>query len=190
MNQSKGSIEVRVDGSVGTILIDRPGRANALSRRLVDSLHEKLDDFHSAGRVRAVILTGVGSTFCSGSDLLEIQQAYEEDSPFEIWQRDSQLLLDLILKMLRFPKPIVAAVNGDAVGSGVALVLACDVVVASQEASLCVPEARRGLSPGPTLPLLSFRLGTSVAARLLFTADSVDAEVAEKTGAVSRIGPK
>lgn len=182
MSQEAGEIQVRVDAPVGTIVISRPQRANALDRQLLRRFLEALHDLHSSGQVKAVIVTGGGATFCSGTDLRELNQSFQEDAPFEVWHQDSQLWLEIIETMLRFPKPVIAAVNGPAVGAGVALMLAADFVIASETASLSVPESHRGLSAGPTLPLLNFRLGASVAAQLLFTSCVVDADRAEKLG--------
>ena len=84
--------------------------------------------------------------------------------------------------MLRFPKPIICAVNGPVVGSGLALMLASDVVVASDKATISIPESLRGLSPGLSVPLLSFRLGTGLASKLLFGGETVDASASKQMG--------
>lgn len=166
----------------GTIILDRPNKRNALSRELLAALAQAFDDFHQERSVRAVILTGAGSAFCAGMDLGEMRSASEAENAYELWREDAVLYRDLIEKMLRFPKPIVAAVNGPAIAGGAGLVLACDLVVAAPSAKFALPEPRRGLVAGMVAPLLTFRCGGSHAARLLLTAEPVFAEEAQRIG--------
>ena len=169
-------VETRKDAPSGTIILNRPDKRNAVNGQIVTELIEAFDDFMQERSVRAVVLTGAGGVFCSGSDLAEIQIASENPDHFAIWHKESQQLKMLIETMLRFPKPIIAAINGPVMGLGTALMLAADVVVAAQSASVAFPEARRGLSTGFTSPLLSFRLGTGAAASLLLTGKTLDAD--------------
>jgi len=172
------NVQIRKDGPSGTIVINRPDRRNALSREIVEMLIQALDDFHNEKSVRAVILTGTGDTFCSGTDLHQLRETSEGKNSLELWQKDALSMLELIEKMLRFPKPIIASVNGWVVGSGLALVLASDVVVAGDEAKLIMPEAQLGLNAGITTPLLNFRAGSGNATRILYAGTTVDAKEA------------
>ena len=92
------------------------------------------------------------------------------------------LYRDLMEKMLRFPKPLIAAVNGPAVAGGAGLVLACDIVVAADEATFGLPEPRRGIVAGLVVPLLVFRVGGGQAADLLLTGQLIDAAGAHRIG--------
>lgn len=176
------NVQIRKDGPSGTIVINRPDRRNALSREIVEMLSQALDDFYAEKSVSAVILTGTGDTFCSGTDLHQLKETSESPNALETWHRDARGFLELIEKMLRFPKPIIASINGWVVGSGVSLMLASDIVVAGTESQLLMPEARRGLNAGITTPLLSFRIGTSMASSILYSATSIAAENALKLG--------
>ena len=114
--------------------------------------------------MRGVILTGAGSAFCAGMDLAEMLAAGRAGRPHEQWQADSVVYHDLIEAMLRFPKPLVAAVNGPAVAGGAGLVMACDLVVATRGASLAFPSRAAASWPGMVAPLLAFRVGAARAA--------------------------
>ena len=181
------NVQVRVDEPSGTITLNRPNQKNALSRELVESLIAAFEDLHQEKRVRAVILTGAGSTFCAGTDLHQIRETSGSEYSLERWYDDAMQLQRLIEMMLRFPKPIIAAVNGWAIGSGLALVLAADIVIVGQNSKLQLPEARRGLSAGMTAPLLCFRIGPGLAASVIFTGKPISAAEASHLGLVHEI---
>ena len=133
MYMSSNAIEVKVTGSVGTIVLNRPDRRNALTQAMLEQLLQALDDLYVEKRVRAITMTGKGSGFCAGMDAREIRDGYELPDAKERWGQDAALYRDLVVKMLEVPKPIIAAVNGPAVAGGTGLVLACDIVLASRE---------------------------------------------------------
>jgi len=175
-------IKTKKHAPSGTIVIDRPEKRNALSRHCMLQLKQALEDFHQERSVRAVILTGAGNCFCAGMDLQEMQDAQREQDPQAQWYEDAQQYKQLVEYMLRFPKPLIAAVNGPAIAGGAGLVLACDLVIASRQASLGLPEPRRGLVAGLVAPLLNFRLGASQAANLLLQARHFSAEEIHQMG--------
>ncbi len=164
----------------GTIILNRPQKRNALSRATIDELRQALEDFRHEKSVRAVILTGAGDAFCSGMDLEEMLATSKKPDSQMQWYNDAVQYKELIEAMLRFPKPIIAAVNGPAVAGGAGLVLACDLVVAGEGASFGFPEPRRGLVAGLVSPLLTFRIGAGYAANLLLSARTIDAEEAKR----------
>ncbi len=176
------NVQIRKDVPSGTIILNRPDKKNALSREIVTMLEQAFQDFLSERSVRSVILTGSGDTFCSGTDLAQIQQTRESPQAMQTWHEDVIAFKSLIEYMLRYPKPIVAAVNGPIAGAGLALVLAADLVVASEDAIVTLPEPLRGLSHGLTAPLLSFRAGAGVATRLLLSGETVAADPARQLG--------
>jgi methylglutaconyl-CoA hydratase len=169
-------VKIQVHDHTATVTLNRPEKRNALSRELLAELHQALDDLHQERRVRGVILIGAGSAFCAGMDLEEMRSAASQPDKHEQWRADAVLYHDVIEAMLRFPKPLIAAVNGPAVAGGAGLVMACDLVIASRTASFGFPEPRRGIVAGLVAPLLAFRLGASRAAQLLFTAELFSAE--------------
>lgn len=171
----------------GTIVLDRSEHHNALNREALVELRQALDDFHLEKSVRAVILTGAGGSFCSGLDLKEIHKTAQEKHAWDVWHEDALLYHELIDAMLRFPKPIIAAVSGPALGAGAALVLASDLVVGGRSAMFGLPDARRGLISGITIALGTFRLGGSLTARLALTGTPIDAAEAHRLGALHEL---
>lgn len=181
------NVQIRKDVPSGTIMINRPDRHNALSREIVSMIEEAFQDFHQEKSVRGVILTGAGDTFCSGTDLVQLKETSESSDALKQWHEDVAAFQSLVECMLRFPKPVIGAINGPVVGSGLTLLLSCDLVVASENATLSIPEPLRGLSPGLTVPLLSHRLGAGVASRVLFSGGTIDAGTAKELGIVHEI---
>ncbi len=175
-------VRVNVHQHAGTIILNRPEKRNALNRALLAEIDQALDDLHLERRVRAVILTGAGSAFCAGMDLQEMRETAQLDHPHQAWHRDAEQYQELLEKMLRFPKPLIAAVNGPAVAGGAGLVLGCDIVIASHEATFGLPEPLRGIVAGLVTPLLVFRVGAGQAARLLLTSATITSEAAERLG--------
>lgn len=166
----------------GTIVLSRPDKRNALTRQMIADLIQAFDDLHGERQVRAVILTGAGTAFCSGMDLAEMHAtSLEPDAQWQ-WHDDAVQYRELIDKMLQFPKPIIASVNGPALAGGAGLLLASDVVIASPEAKFGLPEPRRGIVAGIVSPLLVFRIGGGQAANLLLTARMIDADEAQRIG--------
>ena len=164
-------LTVRVDGLSGTIILSRPERKNAISRNTLLGLKQAFDDLHQEKKVRGVILTGAGDVFSAGTDLHEIRNTQHDENPQEKWFADCMAQKELIEIMLRFPKPVIAAVNGPALGFGASLVLAADIAIGTENATFGFPETLRGLVPGIAAPLLSFRLGCSVAADFLLRSE-------------------
>jgi methylglutaconyl-CoA hydratase len=176
------SILVKKNVPSGTIVLNRPDKRNALSRKVLADLTQAFDDLHQERSVRAVILTGAGSSFCAGMDLAEMQATSQRPDAFAQWHADAVQYRELIDVMLRFPKPIIAAVNGAAVAGGTGLVLASDIVIAATEAKFGLPEPKRGVVAGMVAPLLAFRLGASHAANLLLTGRLIDSAEAHRIG--------
>lgn len=173
----------------GTIILHRPERRNALDRFLLEDLRQAFSDLHQEKHVRAVILTGANDTFCSGIDLREMNETRTDEDAQRTWYEDAVLYSDLLETMLRFPKPIIAAVSGPALGAGAGLVLASDVVIAANDAKFGLPEPRRGLVAGMAAPLLAFRIGAGWAANLLLTATTIDAPQALQRGLFHEVVP-
>jgi methylglutaconyl-CoA hydratase len=166
----------------GTIVLNRPDKRNALSRKMLSDLAQALDDLHQERKVRAVIITGAGTAFCAGMDLAEMQRTSQQPDALMQWHNDAVQYRELIDKMRNFPKPIIAAANGPVVAGGAGLLLACDIVVAAPEARFGLPEPKRGIVAGIVSPLLVFRIGASHAANLLLTARMIEAAEAHRIG--------
>lgn len=182
-------VKVHVHEAAGTIILNRPEKRNALSRALLSELAQAFDDLHQQRRVRAVILTGSGGSFCAGMDLVEMLETSREEDPHATWREDAVLYRELVETMIRFPKPIIAAVSGPAVGGGMGLVASADMVIAGEDAHFALPEAKRGLVAGMVTPLLVFRIGAGQAAYLLLTGTGLSADEAKRIGLVHEIQP-
>lgn len=183
------AVELRIDGPVATVLLNRPDSGNALTRSMLAELRTALSDLHLEKRVRAVILTGAGECFCVGRDLAELSDGDDPLADMARWGDEATEYRDLLVAMLEFPKPILAAVNGPALAGGAGLVLGSDVVIACREAAFGFPEPRRGTIAGVAAPLLAHRLGAGLAARLLMTAAPIDAVEAHRVGVFHELVP-
>ncbi len=177
-------VEVKVHQNVATITLDRPAFRNALNPVLVSDLQTAFSDVHQEKRVKAVVLTGAGSDFCAGMDLKVLSAISDlpEQESLAQWFATWRQLTELLEQMLRFPKIVVAAIDGNACGAGLALALSCDMMVLSDRANLSANAVHRGLVGGATTSLLAFRFGGSVAARLALTGDPIDAKQAAAMG--------
>lgn len=169
-----------------TITLDRPDALNAFDRAMKEELLAALKAAERDRATRVLIITGAGRAFSAGQDLKERQEPGAADLTAELRTRYNPL----ILAMRRLEKPIIAAVNGVAAGAGCSLALACDLVVASEEARFIQAFSRVGLVPdtGSTwfLPRL---IGYARAAEMTFLAEPMDAATAERLGLVNRVLP-
>ena len=174
------AVKITTNSPSGTVILDRPEKRNALSRTVLAELQQAFEDLHQERSVRAVIMTGAGSCFCAGMDLDEMRLTASIPTRQAQWYQDVVSYKQLIETMLSFPKPIIAAVNGPVVAGGTGLVLAADAVVATSSAQFGLPEPRRGLVAGLVAPLVHFRVGGGIAARLLLTSQMISADQACK----------
>jgi methylglutaconyl-CoA hydratase len=180
-------VKVHVHDHTGTLVLNRPEKRNALSRELIADIDQALHDLHGQRGVRAVIVSATGPAFCAGMDLAEMQATSKDADALARWHDDALVYRDLLETMLRFPKPLVAAVQGPALAGGLGLVLACDIVLAAPEATFGLPEPKRGLVAGVVAPLLAFRIGAGRAAYALLTARSIQSEEAHRIGLVHEL---
>jgi enoyl-CoA hydratase len=176
--------------AIEVLTLNRPASANALDPPLLAALNEAFAEIEQDDGVRVVILTAAGERhFCAGMDLAAFgaQQAngvQNQDVPGTSGGRSA---LDLFQQTCT--KPIVAAVNGAAVGGGFELVLACDLVVAAEGARFGLPEVRRGLVAGGGGTLLGTRIPLALALELGLTGNLLVARRAEQWGLVNRVVP-
>jgi enoyl-CoA hydratase/carnithine racemase len=183
-----------IDNHIATITLNRPEVMNALNRELYARLEQAFRDAHRDPDVRAVILTGAGKAFCSGDDVREIMLGDGAQAPPPA---NAPRIRDprprptpAAVAVLECDKPVIAAVNGPAVGWGMDLTLFCDIRIASDRARFGELFIKRGLvSDIGGLWRLPQIVGPSKAAELLFTGDIIDAAEAERIGLVSRVVP-
>jgi 2-(1,2-epoxy-1,2-dihydrophenyl)acetyl-CoA isomerase len=182
------TIDHEIAESVATIAMNRPEALNALSMQLIRDLaaavRRSIDD-----GARAVVLTGRGRAFCAGGDLREMKAIAESGGRIEsFFEEPLGALHDVILLIRESPVPFVAAVNGVCAGAGVNIALACDMVVAADDAGFREAFVRIGLTPdcGGTF-FLPRAVGEKLAAELLMTGDSIDAERALQIGMINSV---
>ncbi|GIW87958.1 MAG: enoyl-CoA hydratase [Isosphaeraceae bacterium] len=182
------SLVLRDDrGPVAVLTLNRPEKRNALSRALIARLSDALSQVAAQRSVRVVVITGAGKTFCAGMDLAEAVEAVPADEA-EASRRivqDMNAFADLIDQIHRLPKPVVAAVHGDALAGGAGLAIACDFVVMDETAGLSYPEVRRGLVAAVVMHDLVRQIGERRARQLLLTGDRLDARTALAWGLVN-----
>lgn len=171
-------ILVDIQDRIATVTINRPDKLNALSAAVFDALESAIRRLASDAAVGAVIVTGAGRSFVAGADIAEIAQ--EGAAALEASALRGQGVFTLLEQMR---KPVVAAVNGFALGGGCELALACHVRIASTKAKFGLPEVKLGLIPGyggtQRLPRL---VGRGAALRLMLSGDLVDGTEAHRIG--------
>lgn len=168
---------------VEILTLNRPESANALNPELFGALARASVELAADADVRAVIITGAGErVFCGGMDLAAFSRGEAMPTPTEQERAVS-------ITGGRFPKPLIAAVNGAAVGGGFELVLACDLVVAADHARFGLPEVKRGLYAAGGGTMLSTRIPLTVALELGLTGEPIGAAVARDLGLVNRVVP-
>ena len=177
-------INVEVDGPVATVTIDREERRNALSQSTVEELTQAFSSLGEEDELRAIVLTGAGEkAFCAGGDLGD--QA-PSGGPLGM-HRGRAAFVELMLTMSRCPKPIIARVNGKALGGGFGLVLNCDLAVAAHDAQFGTPEIKVGLFPMMITAVIQRNLHRKHALELMLTGERIDAARALEIGVVNRV---
>jgi enoyl-CoA hydratase len=186
---SADEIVVEVAERVATVTLDRPEQRNAMPLRCWSLLHEHLERLGADPAVRVVVLTGSGPAFCSGDDIKEVAALLERDAPWEV--REITLAIQRVTRdLVAMPKPVIAAVNGWALGAGFELALACDFVYAAESARFGLPETSIGMTiTGGTTNLLPRLTTLARAKELAFTARRLSAQEALAAGIVNRVVP-
>jgi enoyl-CoA hydratase len=184
MTTSYSNIRVEILDAIATLTVDRPAVKNALNLQTVNEIHRALDDLGGREDVGVLIITGAGETsFVSGADINDIKARTRDDGLAAINS-------SLFAKIDKFQKPVIAAVNGFALGGGCELALACDVRVASDTAKFGQPELGLGIIPGAgatqRLPRI---VGLGWAKHLVLTGDIIDAKQALEIGLVTAVMP-
>lgn len=185
MSSDEGEpVRIRCEGAVGWVWLSRPERRNAISRAMREQLREKLAAMNENDEIRVAVLTGAGTAFCSGVDLSE-QSAREP-------QVDALQSKPVASLLAPFEKPILAAINGPAMGGGLELALAADLRIASSTAIFALPEVKLGSLPGSGgTQRLVRAMSPAVARKAIFTGEPFDAAEALRSGLVSDVvGPE
>jgi enoyl-CoA hydratase/carnithine racemase len=174
---------------IATITLNRPEVLNALTFKLIDEFIESLQEVKEDEDARVLVVKGAGRAFCAGDDLRGMREP-EEPPPRSLPEVEADLrrgYVRLIKAIRSLEKPVIASINGYALGAGFDLALACDFRIASEETRFGAPYVLRGLVGG--LCLLPLYIGIPKATELLFTGRIIDAKEAEKLGLVNIVVP-
>lgn len=178
-------VRYELRGPAAHITLNRPEKLNAISSAMVDGIESALASAAADGEVKLVVLHGEGRAFCSGYDLTD--ESGGSTTTGDEWHRELSRDVEVTMQLWRLAKPTIAAVQGWCLGGGCELAMACDIVVASEDAQFGEPEIRFG--SGPATLLMPHVLGLKHASLLLLTGDVIDAARAEQFGLVSRVVP-
>ncbi|HTY24041.1 MAG TPA: enoyl-CoA hydratase/isomerase family protein [Desulfomonilaceae bacterium] len=180
------TIKLTRENRVGLLLLNRPEVMNSINDQMRAELTEAFGVLATDPETLVVVISGVGTAFCGGADLRQFKDTYEE------FRRTGRLTLfggpELALLFSRFPKPMIAAVNGMAVGWGMTMPVACDIRLASANAMFSAPFVRVGLTPEfGSCNLLPRLIGYGRAAELFLTGRMIGAEEALRIGLIDRL---
>lgn len=176
-------IDVEKKGSVAVVTLNRPKALNALSKEVLSDLEVAVDDVAADKDINAVVITGAGKAFVAGADIEEMSNmTMVEGKAFGAYG------IKIFRKIEMMEKPVIAAVNGFALGGGCELAMSCDIRIASSKAKFGQPEVGLGITPGfagtQRLPRI---VGPGKAKELIYTGKIIDANEAERIGLVNQV---
>jgi len=179
------NLSIAKEDRIAIITIERPKALNALNTETLKELEDCLRSLSKDPAVRVILITGKGKSFIAGADVKEMQEMNSKQAL--VFSSLGHRVLDLIQEM---EKPVIAVVNGFALGGGLELAMACDLIVASDKAKLGLPEVNLGVFPGfggtQRLPRL---VGILKAREMIFTGEAIDARTAQEIGLLNLVVP-
>ena len=178
-------LEERADG-VLRLTLNRPEARNALSIGLMNALVEALGRAAEDPEARVVVIAGAGPAFCAGHDLRELR----EDPRRGTYEHIFALCSELMLAIVRLPRPVIAEVQGVATAAGCQLVATCDLALAAEDARFATPGVNIGLFCSTPMVALTRAVGRKAAMQMLLTGELVDAPTARSLGLVNRVVPR
>jgi len=177
------AIERERIGRVEVLRLNRPEARNAVNGDLAQAMEAALDDLEIDDQVQAVVITGQGNVFCAGADLKLVAQGRGQELATKRGGFAGLVTRD-------FPKPLIAAVNGHALAGGFEVALACDLVVAADDANFGLPEVTRGLfAAAGGLIRLPKRIARALATEIALTGEPISSQRAHEVGLVNRVVP-
>jgi 2-(1,2-epoxy-1,2-dihydrophenyl)acetyl-CoA isomerase len=181
-------INVHVHDGVGLIQLNRPEKMNAIGALTRQQLGDAIKQVERDDAVRVVVLTGAGRAFCSGADVTEMSQGGGLRTPEDVGNVLRNEYMPMLTRLRTMPKPVIAAMNGPAVGIGASFALACDIRIAVPEAYLLEAFVNIGLAPDGGVSWLLPRLaGTGVAYEMFYTGKPLSAVDAHRLGIINRL---
>ena len=181
-------VSVEDDTGVRTITLNRPDVLNALNRELLADLEQAVGAAAEDDGVRCVVITGAGRAFCTGQDLAELAGHHDRGESVDLGQHLCGAYNPVILEIRKMDKPVIASVNGPAIGAGCSLALACDLRVVAASASFMASFINIALVPGSGCTFMLPRLvGLARAAEMTFTGRKVGADEALRIGLANQV---
>ena len=180
-------LDIKKENAVALMTLNRPEKHNAFGPDLMQAIINALRELSEDDAIRVIIITGRGRSFSAGADLDYMQSMI--DYRHEENVADARHLADMLDAMYSFPKPIVAAVNGNAMAGATGLIATSDIVIAASDARFAIPEVKLGLAPAVISPYVIARIGVHHARRFFLTAETFDAAQALSMNLVHEIVP-
>ena len=177
-------IQLRLEGHLATILLNRPEKRNALSLNTLEEMIHALKDTAERKEIRVVVLRGNGPVFSAGHDLAELKEGDLQD-----YRHIFATCMKMMLLLYEIPQPVIAGVHGIATAAGCQLVAACDLAIATEEARFATPGVKIGFFCTTPMVPLSRVVGRKKALEMLFTGDFISAQEAMQFGLVNKIVP-
>jgi enoyl-CoA hydratase/carnithine racemase len=175
-------------GPIALLTLNRPEARNSLSRELIEAVTGALGEIGGSEAIRAVVVTGSGSAFSSGHDLKELTaHRNDPDRGRAFFAETMSACAEMMLSVVRSPKPVIAAVNGIATAAGCQLVASCDLAVASVDARFATPGVNIGLFCSTPMVALSRNVSRKAAMEMLLLGEMVGADEAKALGLVNRV---
>ncbi|GCF10092.1 enoyl-CoA hydratase-related protein [Dictyobacter arantiisoli] len=182
---SQLTVEYASQDRIAVVTLNRPQVRNALNGTLIQELTDVFAELSFNEQLHAVILTGAETVFCAGADINAMQEAitYTEEQNLS----EALRLADMLHTINTFPCPVIARVNGDAIGGGVGLVSVCDIVIAVEQARFAFSEVKLGIVPAVISPFVIKKIGENMARMLFVTGERFNAERARSIGLVHTV---
>jgi 2-(1,2-epoxy-1,2-dihydrophenyl)acetyl-CoA isomerase len=183
-------VHVEVENGIGWIRLNRPEKMNAIGALTRKQLGEAIKQAERDDAVRVLVLTGTGRAFSSGADVTEMVQGAGMRTPEDVGNVLRHEYMPMLMRLRTMPKPVIAAMNGPAVGIGASFALACDIRIATPDAYIMEAFVNIGLAPDGGVSWLLPRLaGTGVAYEMFFTGKALQAADAHRLGVINRLVP-
>jgi methylglutaconyl-CoA hydratase len=181
------TVEYALQDRVALVTLRRPEVHNAFNAQLRQDLAAAFTDLSKDERLHAAVLTGEGTSFCAGADINSMQESITFTAQQN--QEDALFLADLLSTINNFPCPVVARVNGTAMGGGVGLVAVCDIAIAAEHARFAFSEVKLGIAPAVISPYVLRKIGESNARALFTTGERFSATRAHAIGLLHAVVP-
>ena len=182
------TIEIQKENFVATVFLNRPEVHNAMNEKLMKELTECFKNFYLDNSVRTIILTGRGKSFCAGADLNWMKSMAKYNIKENI--KDSRLLSNLFESIYNCPKPVIAKINGHALGGGLGLFAVCDISIAIPDCKFAFSEVKLGIIPSVISTYIVRRIGLANMRRLFLTGERFESHYAKSIGLIDFVVPE